>query len=89
MNPRLNKKGDRNDNDDNSDKELARRVKGVNTVFDVTRGEEKELQVQTKFNNGDVNEYPPFDKKEYEIKEWTKELSFHPEGKMTSCGGIK
>ena len=45
-----------------------------------------ELQVQTK---GDVNEYPTFDKKEYEIKEWKNELSFYPEGTMTSIGGIK
>ena len=87
--PRLNKKGDGHDSDDNSYKEFGSRVKDMNTVFYVTRGEEKELQVQTKFNKGDVNEYPPFDKKEYEIKEWTKESSFHPHGTMITSGGIK
>ena len=82
----MNKKRDGHYSDDNSNKEIRGRVKDMNTVFYVTRGEEKELQVQTKFNKGDVNEYPPFDKKEYEIKEWTKELSFHPDRTMTSCG---
>ena len=59
---RLNKKGDGHDTDDNLDTEFEGRVKDVITVFDVTRAEEKEVQVRTKFNKGEVNDYPPFNK---------------------------
>ena len=66
--PRLNKKGDGHDSDDNLYKEFVGCVKDMNTVFYVIRGEEKELQMQTNFNKRDVNEYPLFDKKEYKIR---------------------
>ena len=62
-NPRLNKKGDGHDKDDNLDKEFGSCVKDVNKVCDVTRGEDNELQVQTKFNKEEENNSPPFDKK--------------------------